>query len=104
MSGLRSAQGIILTPIARSNGDPRQVLLTPRIFFYVIAGVTVALSLRSICEMNWGRRYRPASGRRLCIPRPRYGINGGDFVLGIPGPFGAHSWHPMSFSPITRLV
>lgn len=100
-----SSQGIILTQL-RINGVQRQVLLhAPKNgFFYVIDRHDGALiSAEPFATLNWAAGVDRASGRPVVYPEARYGINGGDF-LGIPGPFGAHSWHPMSFSPITGLV
>jgi hypothetical protein len=42
------------------------------------------------------------TGRPMETPTARY--PGSDPAVVVPGPLGAHSWHPMSYSPVTGLV
>ena len=43
------------------------------------------------------------TGRPIETPEARYGETGKPFIAQ-PGPGGAHSWQPMSYSPRTGLV
>src|SRR5207245_9997888 len=50
-------------------------------------------------DVNWASGY-DAKGRPIEIEDAR-----GDKPRdAIPGPFGAHNWHPMSFNPVTGLA
>ncbi|MCB2067442.1 MAG: PQQ-dependent dehydrogenase, methanol/ethanol family, partial [Erythrobacter sp.] len=54
-------------------------------------------------DLNWSLGLDPATGRPEINPEARYEQTGGLWV-GMPGAGGAHSWQPMSFSPMTGLV
>jgi PQQ-dependent dehydrogenase (methanol/ethanol family) len=100
-----SGQGIVLAQLPL-NGQTRKVVLhAPKNgFFYVLDRRDGALiSAEKFATMNWASGIDRATGRPVIYPQARYGVSGGDF-LGVPGPFGAHSWHPMSYSPKTQLV
>jgi quinohemoprotein ethanol dehydrogenase len=51
--------------------------------------------------LSWAYAVDVATGRPVENPEARYR---GGTALVRPGPDGAHSWHPMSFSPQTGLV
>jgi quinohemoprotein ethanol dehydrogenase len=51
--------------------------------------------------ISWAYAVDEATGRPVENPEARY-LNGPAIVR--PGPFGAHNWHPMAFSPTTGLV
>jgi glucose dehydrogenase/mono/diheme cytochrome c family protein len=51
--------------------------------------------------LSWAYAVDQASGRPVENPEARY--SSGSAVVR-PGPFGAHNWHPMAFSPETGLV
>jgi PQQ-dependent dehydrogenase (methanol/ethanol family) len=51
--------------------------------------------------LSWAYGVDPVTGRPLENPEARY--SSGTRVIR-PGPFGAHNWHPMSYSPDTGLV
>ena len=54
--------------------------------------------------MNWATRHRHEDrAGRSRHPEARYGETGKPFIAQ-PGPGGAHSWQPMSYSPRTGLV
>jgi quinohemoprotein ethanol dehydrogenase len=73
-------------------------------FFYVLDRATGQLiSADAFTTLTWAKGVDPNTGRPIEAEGARYGESGKPF-LSMPGPGGAHSWQPMSFSPITRLV
>jgi len=73
-------------------------------FFYVLDRATgQLLSADAFATTTWAKGVDVKTGRPIEAPGARYGESGKPFVS-MPGPGGAHSWQPMSFSPITRLV
>ncbi len=99
-----SSQQITLADLA-INGQPRKVILhAPKNgFFYVIDRATGALiSAKPYTQINWATGVDMKTGRPIETPIARYPGNNPPPI--IPGPLGAHSWQPMSFSPLTGLV
>ena len=89
-------------PIA---GRPRKVLLqaAKNGIFYVLDRATGALiSAQPFTYINWATGIDRNSGRPLETAAARY--PGSQPPPIVPGPLGAHSWQPMSFSPLTGLV
>ncbi len=87
-------------------GRQRQVIMqAPKNgFFYVLDRATGEfLSATAYAPVNWAKGIDPKTGRPIEVPAARYGETGKPFVSA-PGPGGAHSWQPMSFSPLTGLV
>ena len=87
-------------------GTRRQVLMQANKngFFYVIDRRTGKLiSAKAFAEINWARGIDEKTGRPIENPAIRYDTTG-QTVLMMPGPDGAHSWHPMAYSPKTGLV
>jgi quinohemoprotein ethanol dehydrogenase len=83
-------------------GKPRKVILhAPKNgFFFVIDRTDGKLiSAKNFVDVNWAKGYDKA-GRPTETPKTR---PDGPFDA-IPGPYGAHNWHPMSFNPTTGLV
>ncbi len=73
-------------------------------FFYVLDRATGELiSANAYATINWAKGVDLKTGRPMELPAARYGESGKPF-LSMPGPGGAHSWQPMSFSPPTQLV
>jgi quinohemoprotein ethanol dehydrogenase len=73
-------------------------------FFYILDRATGQLiSADAFTTLTWAKGVDPKTGRPIEAEGARYGESGKPF-LSMPGPGGAHSWQPMSFSPITRLV
>ncbi len=100
-----SVQPIVLSNLM-INGINRKVALhAPKNgFFYVVDRKDgKLLSAEKFATVNWAAGVDMETGRPVVYDQARYGVNGGDF-LAIPGPFGAHNWHPMAFSPKTKLV
>lgn len=96
-----STQPMILADLEIGGVLRRVILHAPKNgFFFVIDRTDGSfLSARNFVEVNWATGY-DAAGRPIEVP----GMRGDQPVDVIPGPFGAHNWHPMSFSPLTGLV
>ena len=73
-------------------------------FFYVLDRATGQLiSADAYATTTWAKGVDAKTGRPIEVHLARYGESGKLFVS-MPGPGGAHSWQPMSFSPTTKLV
>ena len=59
------------------------------------------LSAGKFGKVTWAERIDLKTGRPVEVEGARY--ENGDATVG-PGPFGAHSWHAMSYNPNTGLV
>src|SRR4051812_31941034 len=96
-----STQPMILADI-NIDGAPRKVILhAPKNGFFFVVDRTNGkfISAKNFVDVNWATGY-DANGRPIEIPAAR----GAEAYDSIPGPFGAHNWHPMSFNPQTGLV
>jgi PQQ-dependent dehydrogenase (methanol/ethanol family) len=99
-----ASQQIILADIS-IDGHARKVLLhAPKNgFFYVLDRATGALiSAKPYTYVNWASGVDMKTGRPIETAIARY--PGKDPAPVVPGPLGAHSWQPMSYSPLTGLV
>ena len=99
-----SSEHIILADLT-IDGHPRKVLLqAPKNgFFYVIDRTNGALiSAKPFTYINWATGVDMKTGRPIETAIARY--PGSDPAPVVPGPLGAHSWQPMSYSPMTGLV
>ncbi|MCC2658254.1 MAG: PQQ-dependent dehydrogenase, methanol/ethanol family [Panacagrimonas sp.] len=86
-------------------GKPRKVLLhAPKnAFFYVLDRITgELLSAEKYTHATWATKVDLKTGRPVVDQKVADWTKEPKLV--IPGPFGAHNWHPMSFSPKTGLV
>ena len=96
-----STQPMILADI-NIDGTPRKVILhAPKNGFFFVIDRTNGkfISAKNFVDVNWATGY-DANGRPIEVPAAR-----GDKPFdSIPGPYGAHNWHPMSFNPQTGLV
>ena len=73
-------------------------------FFYVLDRATGELiSAQPFATVNWAKGIDMKTGRPIETAEARYGETGSPFIAQ-PGPGGAHSWQPMSYSPHTGLV
>jgi quinohemoprotein ethanol dehydrogenase len=96
-----STQQMILASITL-NGKAREVILhAPNNGFFFVIDRTNGqfISAKNHVDVNLATGY-DASGRPIEVPEAR----GDKSFDSIPGPFGAHNWHPMSFNPQTGLV
>ena len=99
-----SAEQIILADIP-IGGQVRKVLLqAPKNgFFYVLDRATGALiSAQPYTYINWATGVDMKTGRPIETPIARYA--GSNAAALVPGPVGAHSWQPISYSPLTGLA
>ncbi|HMD32425.1 MAG TPA: PQQ-dependent dehydrogenase, methanol/ethanol family, partial [Candidatus Acidoferrales bacterium] len=99
-----STQHIIVADLT-IDGQVRKVLLhAPKNgFFYVIDRTNGALvSAKPYTYENWASGVDLKTGRPVETPVARY--RGSNPAPVVPGPLGAHSWQPMSYSPQTGLV
>ncbi|MGE0851638.1 MAG: PQQ-dependent dehydrogenase, methanol/ethanol family [Hyphomicrobiaceae bacterium] len=85
------------------DGQARKVILhAPKNGFFFVVDRTNGkfISAKNFVDVNWATGY-DKDGRPIQIPEARQNDKPRE---SIPGPFGAHNWHPMSFSPLTGLV
>ncbi len=88
------------------SGRKRQVLMQANKngFFYVLDRKTGELiSAQQYVPQNWASGIDLKTGRPIEHDDIRYSKTGNAIRM-MPGPDGAHSWHPMAFSPKTGLV
>lgn len=88
------------------NGKLRHVLMQANKngFFYELDRKTGALiSAKPIMAVNWTSGIDMKTGRPIEHLDIRYSMTGKPIVM-MPGPDGAHSWHPMAYNPGTGLV
>jgi quinohemoprotein ethanol dehydrogenase len=100
-----SAAQIILADL-RIDGQLRQVLLhAPKNgFFYVLDRATgKLLSAKPFARVTWATGIDLRTGRPIESPEAQYETSNMTFVVS-PGPGGAHTWQPASYSPGTGLV
>jgi len=99
-----SAEDMILADIV-VDGRPRKVLLqAPKNgIFYVIDRANGSLiSAKPFTYINWATGVDEKTGRPLESGTARY--RGHSSAAVVPGPLGAHSWQPMSYSPLAGLA
>ena len=97
-----STQDMILTDL-ELDGEQRKVLMhAPKNgFFFVIDRETGDfISANNFVDVNWATGY-DKNGRPMITDAVRSPDSPYDIV---PGPFGGHNWHSMSFSPDTGLA
>jgi quinohemoprotein ethanol dehydrogenase len=99
-----SDEQIILADLS-IDGQARKVLLqAPKNgFFYVLDRTNGTLiSAKPYTFINWATGVDMKTGRPIETAIAHY--QGKNPAPVVPGPLGAHSWQPMSFSPLTGLV
>jgi alcohol dehydrogenase (cytochrome c)/quinohemoprotein ethanol dehydrogenase len=100
-----ATQHIIVADV-RLNGQARRVVMqAPKNgFFYVLDAKTGALiSAEKFTDISWATHVDMKTGRPVETPEARFYKTGKPFAS-LQNPNGAHTWHPMSFSPQTGLV
>jgi quinohemoprotein ethanol dehydrogenase len=100
-----SAEPMILATLT-IGASPRKVLLhAPKNgFFYVLDRATgEVISAKPYTTVSWATGVDLKTGRPIENPAARY-ENSGKGTPVAPGPLGGHSWHSISYSPLTRLV
>jgi quinohemoprotein ethanol dehydrogenase len=99
------SDGQMILADLKIEGKPQKVLLhAPKNgIFYVLDRATGALiSAAPYTHITWASGVDMKTGRPVETALARYPRRNPELI--IPGPLGAHSWQPMSFSPITGLV
>jgi alcohol dehydrogenase (cytochrome c)/quinohemoprotein ethanol dehydrogenase len=100
-----SAEPMILANLTIS-GSPRKVLLhAPKNgFFYVLDRATgEVISAKPYTAVTWAAGVDLKTGRAMENAAARYEDSGQGTPVA-PGPLGGHSWHSISYSPLTGLV
>jgi quinohemoprotein ethanol dehydrogenase len=100
-----SAEPMILANLTIGS-SPRKVLLhAPKNgFFYVLDRATgEVISAKPYTAVTWATGVDLKTGRPMENAAARYEDSGKGTPLA-PGPLGGHSWHSISYSPLTGLV
>ena len=97
-----STQPMSLADLAIAGKKRKVILHAPKNGFFFVIDRTNGqfISAKNFVEVNWASGY-DAKGRPIEVAAARQNDKPGE---SIPGPFGAHNWHPMSFNPNTGLV
>lgn len=98
-----SNMDIVLADLSIGGKPVKALMHAPKNgFFYVIDRTTGKLiSAEPFAEVNWASRVDLKTGRPVEVPGARYEDGTASIT---PSPFGAHSWHAMSYNPGTGLV
>jgi len=98
-----SCMDIVLADITIRGKKIKAILHAPKNgFFYVINRETGKLiSAKPFVETTWASAIDETTGRPIEIPGARYD-SGSAYIT--PSPHGAHSWHAMSYNPLTGLA
>ena len=98
-----SNMDIVLADLTIDGEQVKSLLHAPKNgFFYVINRETGKLvSAEPFADVTWATHVDPETGRPVEAEGARY-ENGTALIT--PGPWGAHSWHAMSFNPGTGLA
>ena len=100
-----ATQHIIVADLALNGQMRRVVMQAPKNgFFYVLDAKTGELiSAEKFTDISWATHVDMKTGRPVETPGARFYKTGEPFAS-LQSPNGAHTWHPMSFSPQTGLV
>ena len=100
-----ATQQIVLADLDIDGAKRRVVMQAPKNgFFYVLDAKTGALiSAKNFTEVSWATGIDMKTGRPIETPEARYNQTG-KFFRSLQNPNGAHTWHSMSYSPMTGLV
>jgi PQQ-dependent dehydrogenase (methanol/ethanol family) len=98
-----ATQHMILADLPVGGVTRKVIMQAPKNgFFYVLDRATGEfLSGEAYAHMTWADGIDKATGRPNIVESARYRD---EEALVFPSPYGAHNWHPMSFSPRTGLV
>ena len=97
-----ATQPMILADLAIQGKKRKVILHAPKNGFFFVIDRTNGqfISAKNFVDVNWATGY-DAKGRPIEVAAARQNDKPGESM---PGPFGAHNWHPMSFNPGTGLV
>lgn len=98
-----AAQQMILAELEIEGKNRKVIMQAPKNgFFYVLDRETGEfLSGKPFVTVSWAKGIDPKTARPIITDGARYTNKN---FLGLPSPFGGHSWHSMSYSPDTGLV
>jgi PQQ-dependent dehydrogenase (methanol/ethanol family) len=98
-----AAQQMILAELKIEGKNRKVIMQAPKNgFFYVLDRETGEfLSGKPFVTVSWAKGIDPKTTRPIITDGARYTNKN---FLGLPSPFGGHSWHSMSYSPDTGLV
>ena len=102
-----ATQPTVLADLTINGVKTPVVMIAPKIgFFYVLDARTGKLvnEPKPIVPVNWASRIDMKTGRPVRLPDAEYWTKGEKGAIIEPGVLGAHSWMPMSYSPLTGLV
>lgn len=99
-----ATQHMILTELELAGSSRKVIMQAPKNgFFYILDRQTgELLSAEPYATITWATHVDMETGRPVEAEGSRY--EKAATGLHFPGPFGAHNWHPMSYSPDTGLV
>ena len=99
-----ATQHMILANLTIEGIERKVIMQAPKNgFFYVLDRETGEfISAENFVPTTWASHIDPNTGRPVETENARNFVNNQDIQL--PGPLGAHNWHPMSYSPDTGLV
>jgi len=99
-----ATQSLILADMEIEGSTRKVIMQAPKNgFFYVIDRATGEfISAKNFVPVNWATHIDQETGRPVEAEGARY--YGKDPFFQLPGPLGAHNWHPMSYSKDTGLV
>lgn len=97
-----ATQHLILADLEIEGADRKVIMQAPKNGFFFVIDRTNGqfISAKNFVEVNWASGY-DENGRPIEITEAEY--KSGAYEA-IPGPFGAHNWHPMAHNPETGLV
>jgi PQQ-dependent dehydrogenase (methanol/ethanol family) len=100
-----ATQHMILADLQIDGRTRKVIMQAPKNgFFYVLDRETGEfISGTPYGTVTWAEGLDPKTGKPKVKPEARYSTTGKPALL-LPGPGGAHNWHPMSYSPKTGLV
>lgn len=97
-----ATQHLILAELDIEGAARKVIMQAPKNGFFFVIDRTNGefISAENFVDVNWATGY-DESGRPVEISEADY--KSGSYEA-IPGPFGAHNWHPMAHNPETGLV
>jgi PQQ-dependent dehydrogenase (methanol/ethanol family) len=98
-----ATQQMILAELNIEGKKRKVIMQAPKNgFFYVLDRETGEFLLgKPFVKVSWATHIDDETGRPAVVEGARYTNKN---FMGLPSPFGGHSWHSMSFSPETGLV
>ncbi|MFT4937548.1 MAG: quinohemoprotein ethanol dehydrogenase [Paraglaciecola sp.] len=99
-----ATQHLILADLEIAGAKRKVIMQAPKNgFFYVIDRETGEfISANNFVPVTWATHIDQTTGRPVETETARF--VGKTPSLQLPGPIGAHNWHPMAYSPDTGLV